>query len=199
MRAQAQRPRREAGLVLVTSLLLLVVVTILALSMFRSFGIEEKIAGNSREKHRALQAAESAQQFAEWWLTSADNVNLVGVCATPVLNANTGQGMVCSNKLPAVVLNNDVTTVPWSATAGGAELGVSYTPPAMASVLSTSGGAGTFYAAPRFYISLLGPSATGSGNIYQVDAWGYGGTSNAVAVVESTYLVDTGVKDLTQL
>ena len=194
MRAQARRPRSEAGLVLVTSLLLLLVVTILALSMFRSFGIEEKIAGNSREKHRALQAAESAEQFAEWWLTSADNINLVGVCAG-TLNANAAQGMVCSNTLPASVALNDVTTVPWLV--GGAEAGVIYTPPAL--TVNTAGGAGAYYAAPRFYISLLGPSATGSGSIYQIDAWGYGGTPNAVAVVESTYLVDTGIKDLTQL
>ena len=192
MGAQAKRPRSEAGLVLVTSLLLLVVVTILALSMFRSFGIEEKIAGNSREKHRALQAAESAQQYAEWWLTSADNVNVVGACTGTLLNANTGGGKVCSNPLSTVVPANDVTTVPW--TIGGAETGVQYTPPAL--TVNTLGGAGAYYAAPRFYISLLGPSATGSGNVYQIDAWGYGGTPNAVAVVESTYLVDSGVKDL---
>jgi type IV pilus assembly protein PilX len=195
MRAPASCPRTEAGIVLVTSLLLLVVITILALSMFRSFGIEEKIAGNSREKHRALQAAESAQQYAEWWLTNADNVNLVGVC-NGTLNANTGGGMVCSNPLPLVVANNDVTTVPWSV--GGAEAGVIYTPPSfnVSNAAGTTAGVMNYAAAPRFYISLLGPSATGSGNIYQIDAWGYGGTQNAVAVVESTYLVDTGVKDL---
>ena len=55
---------------LVSSLLLLLVVTIVALSMFRSFGIQEKIAGNMREKQRALQAAVTAQQFAEVWLAN---------------------------------------------------------------------------------------------------------------------------------
>ena len=42
-------PARQGGLVLVSSLLLLLVVTILAVAIFRSFGIEEKIAGNQRE------------------------------------------------------------------------------------------------------------------------------------------------------
>ena len=37
---------RQRGVALVTSLLLLVIITILALSMFRSFGTQEKIAGN---------------------------------------------------------------------------------------------------------------------------------------------------------
>ena len=60
----------QCGMVLISSLLLLIVVTIIALSMFRSFGIQEKIAGNMREKQRALSAAVSAQQFAERWLST---------------------------------------------------------------------------------------------------------------------------------
>src|SRR5579864_7550374 len=63
-------PPNQAGMVLISSLLLLLVVTIMALSMFRSFGMQEKIAGNVREKQRALQAANSAQQYAEWWLAN---------------------------------------------------------------------------------------------------------------------------------
>ena len=50
-------PRRaqacsERGMALVSSMLLLIIITILALSMFRSFGTLEKIAGNIREKDR---------------------------------------------------------------------------------------------------------------------------------------------------
>lgn len=60
----------QRGMALITSLLLLVVMTILALSMFRSYGMQEKIAGNVREKQRALNAAVSAQQYAEWALTN---------------------------------------------------------------------------------------------------------------------------------
>ena len=53
--------RSQSGIVLVSSLLLLLVVTIMALSIFRSFGIQEKIAGNTRDKQRALQVAMSVQ------------------------------------------------------------------------------------------------------------------------------------------
>ena len=50
-------PRRaaacsERGIALVSSMLLLLIITILALSMFRSLGTQEKIAGNVREKDR---------------------------------------------------------------------------------------------------------------------------------------------------
>ena len=48
---------RQHGIVLIASLLLLLVITILALAMFRSMGLGEKIAGNVREKQRALHAA----------------------------------------------------------------------------------------------------------------------------------------------
>ncbi len=46
------RARRNAASCWSPVCLLLVVVTIIALSMFRSFGIQEKIAGNMREKQR---------------------------------------------------------------------------------------------------------------------------------------------------
>ena len=63
----------QRGLVLVSSLLLLLVVTILALAMFRSMGLAEKISGNVREKQRAVHAAMVAEQYAEWWLTTNGN------------------------------------------------------------------------------------------------------------------------------
>jgi type IV pilus assembly protein PilX len=185
----------QRGMVLVSSLLLLIVVTIIALSMFRSFGIQEKIAGNMREKQRALSAAVSAQQFAENWLMA--NATQAPVdCVAGVLNGNAGFGQICSTatKLSAMVPNNDVTTVPW--TIGGAPVGVSFLPTGMSlsNTPSVSTGA-TYYVTwgPTFYISDMGPSVdpTIPGEIYMVDAYGYGGTAATVAVVESTYAVYT--------
>lgn len=178
----------QRGLVLVSSLLLLLVVTILAVSMFRSFGLQEKIAGNLREKERALHAAQTAQQYAEQWLLGSGNAT-TGINCTTLLDANSGQGQVCSNILAAA----NVANVPWKS--GTADVGVTYKP-FDSSLLSTSGGAGTYYAAPRFYISYLSLAPGGQGSIYQIDAMSYGGSANAVAVVESTFMVSTGVKDL---
>ena len=69
-RRTAQLPARHKGMALITGLLLLLVVTIIAVSMFRGYGVEEQIAGNTREKQRSLNGAISAEQYAEWWLTS---------------------------------------------------------------------------------------------------------------------------------
>ena len=175
----------QAGMVLVTSLLLLIVVTLLALAMFRSFGLDEKIAGNVREKQRALYAAETAEQYAEWYLSNGNGST--GVGCTAILVAPAGQ--VCSAPLA------NFTQVPWTA-------GVSYLP-TVTNVMdvTTAGGPGTgqgtFYNIPTYYITFLGPSPNGLGSVYQIDAVGYGATADTAAVVEATYLVQSSTKDLT--
>jgi type IV pilus assembly protein PilX len=177
-------PRKtpQGGMVLITSLLLLIVVTILAVGMFRSFGLDEKIAGNVREKHRALNAAETAEQYAEWWLSSGNGSN--GINCTTMVTASVGQ--VCSN----VMTNAGSVPLPWG-------VGVSYAPGAPTAMnITTAGGAGAYYYSPTFYISYLGVSPSGLGAVYQIDAAGYGGSPDTAAVVESTYLVQTSVKDL---
>jgi Tfp pilus assembly protein PilX len=40
-----------------------------------------------------------------------------------------------------------------------------------------------------FYVTDLGQSAAGPGEVYQIDATGWGGTPDTVAVVESTFLL----------
>ncbi len=189
---------RQRGIVLITSLLLLVVVTLIALSIFRSFGMQEKIAGNMREKQRALQAALSAQEYGEWWLSSAGAAAPI-TCAA-LLNGNVGEGQICSNALPLIV--PDVTQVPW--TINGAAIGVTYLPPGMVISTTTSVSAAnlanpSYYATPVFYISDLGPSADPNiaGEIYQIDAVGYGANGSTAAVVESTYAVYTSSRNLT--
>jgi len=181
-------------MVLITSLLLLIVVTIMALSMFRSFGIQEKIAGNMREKQRAVSAAVSAEVYAENWLIN--NSTAASAPCTTVLNANIGQGQICSNQLPLVIPGGDVTQVPWQIS--GAPVGVSYLPPGMSVSTTTSVSAAnvanpTYFATPTFYISDMGASLdpTYPGEVYQVDAVGYGGNSVTVAVTESNYVVYT--------
>jgi type IV pilus assembly protein PilX len=165
----------ERGMVLISALLLLLVMTILGVAMFRSFGLEEKTAGNTREKQRALHAAESAQTYAEWWLSASPGSNAVSgaQCGSVALTPR-----VCSNRIQSAA------TLPWGA-------GVSYTPPML--TVAAAGVLDGYYAAPGFYISFLAgsydPTTGTQTNTYQVDAQGYGGTQNAAAVVESNYSV----------
>ena len=172
---------------LITSLLLLIVVTILALSMFKSFGLQERISGNVREKERALHAAEHAQQYAEWWLAQGNSSMLPVVCDS-VLNANQNEGQICAS--PAPTRDDLRGSAGWSA-------GVTYNPGGTDMLLTADhpNTAGTFFAVPQFRITDVGASKSGNGEIFQVDALGYGANSNAVAVVESTVEISSGVID----
>jgi len=189
----------QSGIVLVSSLLLLLVVTIMALGMFRSFGIQQKIGGNVREKQRALQAAVSAEQYAEWWLGAKSNAPVavavyapssVEVACVSLLDANLGQGQICNNTLASLGINP--AYVPW--TAAGVPVGVSYIPPGMsvpgvpctapADCTTTD----TYFAKPRFYIADVGTYGR-SGELYQVDAYSYGLAANTLSVVEGTVAV----------
>jgi type IV pilus assembly protein PilX len=164
---------------LVASLLLLAVMTILAVGMFRSYGIQDKIAGNTREKQRSLHAAESAQAYAEWWLTTSSGVNTL---STPITcNAAQTTIQICSANL----------TDPTNLTAWGSA-GYRITPPGMT---TGTGGADTYYKLPAFNISFryadrFDNQSKTQTTFYQVDALGYGGTDAAASVVEGLYEVN---------
>jgi len=191
----------QLGVVLITSLLLLLVVTIMALSMFRSFGIQEKIAGNVREKQRAVQAAASTLQYAEWWLGAQSNAPVAvsayaaasaDVACAGLVSANAGQGQICNNTLASNGVS--AASVPWTIPgAGGGPIGVSYLPTGMGAngALCTGNNclsADVYYDVPRFYIADMG-SYGRSGELYQVDAYSYGLSADTIAVVESTVAV----------
>jgi type IV pilus assembly protein PilX len=183
----------ERGVALISSLLLLMIITIIALSMFRSFATQEHIAGNLREKERALHAATSAQQYGEWWLNQSSNAALGSVaCAGGTLSANAGQGQIC-NQTPQQVGMPFLTTFPWTTQ-------VTYLPPGMSVTAGVNGANGDppYALTPGFYITDLGPAGDGQGEAYQIDAYGTGSTainiaSATVAVVESTYEIQQGV------
>ena len=178
----------QRGVALVVSLLLLMIITILALSLFRSFGTQEKIAGNVREKDRALHAAESAQQYAEWWLVYG-NGNLGSVsCPTGVFNGNLDGAQVCNLTPQQAWGVPAVTAVPWATYWTFLPFGMSVTPG-----VNGANNDPPYAATPAFYIAYVGVAADGVGGAYQIDSFGYGGSTAAVAVVESTYEVKQGV------
>jgi Tfp pilus assembly protein PilX len=91
--------------------------------------------------------------------------------------------------IPQVCINNpDFAVVPW--TLNAKPVGVSFnTFNTLSKVDRDNPANGTYYSAPMFYITDLGPAAAGIGEVYQIDATGWGGTADTVAVVESTFLL----------
>lgn len=188
---------RQHGVVLISSLLLLLVVTIMALSMFRSFGTQERIAGNMREKQRAVQAANSALQYAEWWLANQSGATFAVsqgsavaadvVCANTLIDANAtpgaAGGQICTNSLVSLL---GITPAAWPSSANW-NIGMAYTPPIMN---VTNAAAADYYPRrPHYYIADMGPLVTARGEVYQIDAYAMGLTTSAYAVVESTVAV----------
>jgi type IV pilus assembly protein PilX len=184
--------RTARGFVLIASLLLLIVMTLLALAMFRSFGIQELVAGNVREKQRALQSAIAAEQYAELWLTAPGNAVSDSVdCQNPLVTlqsySGTANPYICL--LPVGSLVTTVTSVPWKV--GTSEIGWTFFPGGKTGTgdmnVSPTGGQNTYYQVPRLYIGIL--SSTTTQTLYRIDAWNWGGTTNTAAVVEATYAV----------
>ena len=197
--SRSSQPRSShRGVVLISSLLLLLVVTIMALSMFRSFGMQEKIAGNTREKQRALQAAESAQQYAEWWLANQSGAIYAvsqgsaayadAACTSAMIDANAGgTPQICTAASSLAIITGVSTGTASAWPTGSHNVGVAYAPPQMN--YTTSSSQNYYSNRPHFYITDVGALATGRGEAYQVDAYGYGLSNTAIAVVESTVAV----------
>lgn len=164
----------QRGMALVSALLLLLVLTILSVGMFHSFGLQERIAGNTREKERANHAAETAQNYAEWWLTANGGINATTGSAC---TAATTTPVVCSNALTTP------TTLPWN--------GVNYAPPSM--TIAAAGTLGAYAQSPQFYISFLSSNYNSTAgtqtSVYQIDANATGGNTSSTSIVESTYIV----------
>ena len=82
------QPRRERGAILVTALLMLLLLTVIGVSVMQITRMQERMAGNTRDKNLAFQAAEAALRDAETFLwdtpaivacDDADCVHPVGV------------------------------------------------------------------------------------------------------------------------
>ncbi|HEY2807328.1 MAG TPA: PilX N-terminal domain-containing pilus assembly protein [Steroidobacteraceae bacterium] len=192
MRITAEFSAAQRGMALLSSMLLLMIITLMALAMFRGVNTGEKIAGNLREKDRALHSAEAAQQYGEWWLLQGSNVALGAIpCAAGVLTA-TGlnpNGQICSIGQTAQTMFGDMTLpTNWS-------IRTEYLPYGMSVTAGTPGANGdvVYAQVPAFYISDLGLAADGAGEAFQVAAYGFGASTASIAVVESVYEVQQGV------
>jgi Tfp pilus assembly protein PilX len=139
-----------------------------------------------------VSAAETAEEYAEWWLANGYAGSSTGTVCTGVVSATVGQ--LCSNSPATAAGVPDVASIPmpW-------QVGVTYVAPASMPINPTDGlsfAQNSYYYNPTFYITYLGPSPNGLGTVYQIDAAGYAGSPDTAAVVEATYLVQQSSKDL---
>ena len=179
--------RTEQGFVLLISMILLLLLAIIGVGMFRTVSQQHHLIANIRDKQVALSNAITAEQFAEWWILQGNGSANTGTCTR---TATVSTAMACTNSL------QNPSTPPWTAldtSSTSHVVGVTYTPPSNMQTTSTSGGSNTVYANPGFYVQNIGTSPDGQGALYQITAYGYGGSSTSVGVVQSTYEVTSGI------
>lgn len=167
-------PLEQEGGALVVSLLILLVMTLIGVTGMQVTSLEEKMAGNMRDRNLAFQAAESALRAGEASLTTATLPMFS--CADGLYKAD---DIDCNN-------TKEMTRV-WDA--------INWSP---AQVITFTGGTLTDIAADPAYIIEELPTVPEAGasleagvpseaNYYRVTARGIGGTENAVVMVQSTY------------
>lgn len=163
---------RQRGYLMVVSMLIILLITVMSISMAKSFFQEEGMASNVREKSRSFAAAQAGLRYAEW-IATRNGLVQGGNCVTSGVLATTS---IC-NAAPIS-----------SASYGGAPLQAYWVVPAFpaatAPAPTTTPTLDSYYALPGVYIWWEGSNAGAA--VYQITAFGYGGTSDSMSEVQST-------------
>lgn len=178
--------QRQSGAVLVVGLIFLMVLTLLGTTAVQTATMEERMAGNNRDRNLAFQASESALRAAESYLRATalqeGDFNDDPTAGT----AGTNPGLVAQIK-PSTARPNDEP--------GKALYWRGYT----WTVHSRQYGSDVANTAerPRYVVenmgTIPGPSASGGkplpdANVYRITARGVGRSGAAVVYLQSTYI-----------
>ncbi|HOY22015.1 MAG TPA: PilX N-terminal domain-containing pilus assembly protein [Cellvibrio sp.] len=169
---------RQKGAVLIVGLIMLLLLTIIGLASIRGSELQERMAGNTRDKNLAFQAAEAGVRAGETFLTQA------------TLPAFNGSGLYQDlNRVDSATPIPSLWTVSqWAAN----------------SVVLPVDTLKGVIAPPRYTIEKLAVSAAaanpgsgadiesldkmgGASEYYRVTSRGLGGTENAEVILQSTY------------
>ncbi|OAI21160.1 hypothetical protein A1359_19770 [Methylomonas lenta] len=156
-------PQQQSGAVLVVSLIMLLLLTIIGVTSMQTTSLEEKMAGNMRDKNLAFQAAETALKTAEASLPPAASIQFNGT-----------DGYYSSTATPAVT-DNDF----WEDYSNNHSSGISLPnisqPPRY--IIQDLG--------------CISPALTPcpGQHVYRITAYAYGGSTNAVVILQSIYQI----------
>jgi type IV pilus assembly protein PilX len=161
------RTRADRGSSLIVSLIFLVVMAMLSVTLANVTTLEERMAGSTRDRNLALQAAEAALRDAELRIATSPGFRATAFPAfTPLLA-------------------NDATY--WEAcfASGGAPCDTIYQPTQLLPTL----GPGAVAAQPRFIVERkpdIGPPGSIT-EIYRVTARAVGGSADTIVVLQAEF------------
>ena len=177
------RLERQQGAALITGLILLIVMTLIAVTGMQTTTLEEKMAGNMRNQDLAFQASEAGLRDGEALLSPANISDRPETCSSAPCNCTTSSCNVWEQNLYDATDFGQQIESWW--TTNGQELGTSGTQD-LAEVKED----------PRYIIQELefkpdsfvrGTGLPQGRHYYRITARGKGGTDTSVAIVESTY------------
>lgn len=174
-------PHCQHGMALVMALVFLVLLTLLGITAMSTSSLEEKMAGNTKDRGLAFQAAESALLHGETWI--ANQVNL------PIFDpTDTSDGLHLPSSTSTPVWTDDGGTNIWTGSSGDFKVLTGLT---------------KVQSDPKVIIENLGPvrdsneslgmpgagspTSHGGTNAFRVTARGVGGTAFASVMVQSVY------------
>ena len=176
----ASHRSHQGGLALVSALLMLVIITLLGVSLFLGVTLQQKAAGNSLQKTRAVEVAQSAITAAENWLNTSTNRQVPQNCTSSVIFFR-----LCS------------MAPTHAADPGSWTYGASLVTLPDLKVKAAGGSVDSYAAQPAVWITYLGRATMGPGNLYEVDAQSRGGNTNSVAVIQVVYYVGGNMRNST--
>ncbi|MFN2309885.1 MAG: PilX N-terminal domain-containing pilus assembly protein [Gammaproteobacteria bacterium] len=90
----ARQPARQRGAVLIISLIFLLLMTLIGVTSMQSTTLQERMAGNTRDRNLAFQAAEAGLREGEAWLGTPANratADVANILANPEAWDGTGE------------------------------------------------------------------------------------------------------------
>jgi type IV pilus assembly protein PilX len=173
--------RRQAGAALVVGLIFLVILTLLGLTAMQTGILEERMAGNSRDRNIAFQGAEAGLRDAEHDARCQQFGGTAATVKRPIgcISGMTGATSTCTNGLCCTLSTSGLACVepstPVYTTFTGAVTYGAYTS-AAAWPTTTS--------APQY---LIEPFNFQGSTYFRISARGYGVNSSTVVVLQEVY------------
>lgn len=165
---EIKQKSRQRGVVLVTGLIFLVMMTLLGVTAMQATMLEEKMAGNLRDENLAFQAAEAALREGEMFL---EQITL------PTFDGSNGLYHYASFPAPDPITWSGWPTsgITITATLTGVASQPRYIIEQLVTVPSGTGG------------SVQQSATIMTSNMYRIIARGVGGTETAVVILQSVY------------
>lgn len=156
-----QTPPRQQGATLIVALIFLVVMTMLGIAAAQNSSLEERMAGNTRSRDLAFQAAEAALDHAQQNLFAGENIS--------GLSFGTAPGLLTYDAATANDANYWGTTYVWST----------------ATARQPTATLNQVAAQPLYVVEKMPPVVTTQ--YYRVTARGVGKDSSAVVIVQAVF------------